>query len=80
MIELHRLNNIKILINSDLIECVEETPDTVITLITGNKYVVQEKFDDILDKIIKFRKKVGAIYLGHYKTSIKENNNKESEK
>ena len=42
MIEVTRLNDTKLLINSDLIELVEETPDTVITLTTGRKLIVRK--------------------------------------
>jgi len=67
VIELHRIDDTKILINSDLIECVEEIPDTIITLITGNKYIVREKFKEILEKIIEFRKKASVVSVQQYK-------------
>ena len=41
MIELTKLNNQKIVINCDLIEYVEAVPDTVVTLTTGNRFVVK---------------------------------------
>jgi flagellar protein FlbD len=68
VIELHRIDDTKILINSDLIECVEEIPDTIITLITGNKYIVREKFKEILEKIIEFRKKASVVSVQQYKS------------
>mgnify|MGYP000762690076 CR=1 FL=1 len=43
MIEVTRINGTKIMINSDIIEMMEETPDTVITLTNGHKYIVSEK-------------------------------------
>ncbi|MDD3777174.1 MAG: flagellar FlbD family protein [Actinomycetota bacterium] len=58
MIELHRLDDTKILINSDLIESVEEIPDTVITLTNGNKYIVREKIAQILGEIVKFKQRI----------------------
>ncbi|MCR2042766.1 flagellar FlbD family protein [Anaerosalibacter massiliensis] len=57
MIKVKRLNGKEFVINSDLIEFVEETPDTVITLTTGRKVVVQEPIDDIIDKVIAFKSK-----------------------
>lgn len=42
MIEVTKLNGTKLLINSNLIEIVEETPDTVLTLTDGKKYIVKE--------------------------------------
>jgi len=58
MIELHRLDDTKILINTDLIENVEETPDTVITLTNGNKYIVKEKIGEIVLEIMDFKSNV----------------------
>lgn len=57
MIKVKRLNGKEFVINSDLIEFVEETPDTVITLTTGRKVVVQEPIDNIIDKVIAFKSK-----------------------
>lgn len=58
MIHLTRLNNSSITINSDLIKFVEQSPDTVITLINGEKILVRESADDILDRIVEFRRQV----------------------
>ncbi len=44
------------LINSDLIELVEETPDTVITMTDGKKYLVSERSQVILERIIAFKR------------------------
>ena len=62
MIELTKLNNQKIVINSDLIEYVEAVPDTTITLTTGNRFVVKESVDELVDKVIGFRQKFN-LYL-----------------
>lgn len=62
MIELTKLNNQKIVINSDLIEYVEAVPDTTITLTTGNKFVVRETVDELVDKVVGFRQKFN-LYL-----------------
>ncbi len=55
MILLKKINSAPIAVNSDLIEFVEETPDTVITLVNGDKVVVLERMVEIIDKIIEFR-------------------------
>lgn len=47
LIELTKLNDDKVLINSDLIEIVETTPDTVVTLNTGRKFIVKESRQEI---------------------------------
>ncbi len=58
MIELTRLNNSLIMINSDLIETVEENPDTVVTLTTGKKYVVKESRQDIRNLVISYKQNI----------------------
>lgn len=58
MIQLTRLNNTTISINSDLIKLVEQSPDTVITLLNGEKILVRETAEQILDRIVQFRRRV----------------------
>lgn len=59
MIELTKMNESKFTINADIIECIEETPDTVITLTTGKKIIVKESMKEIKDLVISYKK---AIY------------------
>ena len=58
MIQLTRLNNHPLMVNSDLIKFVEIAPDTVLTLVTGEKIVVLETSDQVLEKIIEFRRTI----------------------
>jgi flagellar protein FlbD len=58
MVELTRLNNKKIYINSDLIEFIEQTPDTVITLISGNKIVVAESIEEVVEKVVQYKRRI----------------------
>lgn len=58
MIEVTRLNGTKILINPDLIEFVEETPDTVITFTTGRKIIVKESRQNIKNLVKSYRKDI----------------------
>ena len=58
MIKLTRLDKSEFYLNPDLIEIVEETPDTVITLINGNHFLVLEKLRTITDRIISFKAKI----------------------
>lgn len=60
MIQLTRLNNHPIVVNSDLIKFVENAPDTVITLVTGEKIVVLENGDEVLERIVEFRRQILA--------------------
>ena len=65
MIQLTRLNNQPLVVNSDLIKFVEQAPDTVITLVTGEKIVVRENVPQILDRIVQFRRAVlNGIFPG----------------
>ena len=58
MIQLTRLNNQSIMVNSDLIKFVEQSPDTLITLITGEKIVVRESVETVVAHILEFRRAV----------------------
>lgn len=59
MIEVHRLNGESFLLNSDMIETIDITPDTVVRLLNGHRYVVRDKIGDIYKKIVAFRKMAG---------------------
>jgi flagellar protein FlbD len=61
MITLTRLSGSVFILNSDLIERIDSTPDTVITLIDGKKYVVSESLDDIIDAVRDYRSQVVAF-------------------
>ena len=56
MIKLTRLNNTEILLNPDLIEHVELTTDTVVTLTNGSSFVVREDSEQILQRIVDFKR------------------------
>jgi flagellar protein FlbD len=58
MIQLTRLNSQPLMVNSDLIKFVEQSPDTLVTLVNGEKIVVRESTTDILVRIIQFRRSV----------------------
>lgn len=58
MIQLTRLNNNPLAVNSDLIKFVEQAPDTVITLVTGEKIVVRESAQEVLDRVVQYRRRV----------------------
>jgi len=61
MINVTRLNDKVFTINSDLIEMMEETPDTVITLTGGNKFVVSESIEVLIERIVEFRRRCQPI-------------------
>lgn len=66
MIKVTRLNQSEVYINPDLMEFMEETPDTVITLTTGIRIVVEESAQDVIARIIKYRRQyyLDRPYLG----------------
>ncbi|WP_089862087.1 flagellar FlbD family protein [Halanaerobium salsuginis] len=60
MIKLTRMDEREFVLNADLIEEVQETPDTVITLTNGKKLLVKDSADDIINKVIVYRRKIVA--------------------
>lgn len=56
MIEVTKINGIPVLINPDLIEFVEETPDTVVSFTTGKKIIVKESRQDIKNLVILYKR------------------------
>ena len=66
MIRLTRLNSHALTINSDLIKFIENAPDTVLTLTSGEKIVVRESTEEVLSRIIAFRRTVltGLLAVG----------------
>ena len=57
MIQLHRLNGKEFLLNCDQIKFVESTPDTVVTLVQDEKFMVKESPAEVIQKIIDYKKK-----------------------
>ena len=60
MIQLTRINHLPLVLNSDLIEHLESTPDTVISLTTGQKMVVRETVEEVVRRVIEFRRLIQA--------------------
>lgn len=59
MIKLQLINGTEIVLNSDLIEFMEETPDTIISLSNGKKMIVKESVPEIVDRVVEFRRQIG---------------------
>jgi flagellar protein FlbD len=71
MIELTRLNGQRLFVNCDLLKSAEASPDTVLTLLTGDKIVVRESCEDVMARTVSFRARIlreawpdGAAALG----------------
>jgi flagellar protein FlbD len=58
LIQLTRLNHVPLIVNADLIEHVEVTPDTVVALTTGQKFLVLESADEVVERVIQFRRTI----------------------
>ncbi len=62
MIELTKLNDMKFIVNAEIIEFVEETPDTVISLTTGKKILVKESGQQVIDAVISYKRSIYSNY------------------
>ena len=60
MIKVTRLNGAAFIVNAELIETVEACPDTVLSLATGNRVVVREPVEDVIARVIEYRRKVNS--------------------
>jgi flagellar protein FlbD len=60
VIKVTRINDAELVINADLIEFVEPTPDTMITLTTGKKIMVRESTDEIIRRVAEFKQRASA--------------------
>ncbi len=63
MIVVTRLNGPQFAVNPDLILRVDSTPDTILTLIDGTKYIVSESIAEVNDRIVDYRARVVARSL-----------------
>jgi len=58
MIKLKRINEKEFVLNAEYIEFVESTPDTIISLTTGKKIVVKESVDEVIEKVIEYKRRI----------------------
>ncbi|MFO7154263.1 MAG: flagellar FlbD family protein [Caldicoprobacter oshimai] len=65
MIRVTRLNGEEFYINPDLIQYIEKTPDTVITLTNDRKVVVREEIEEIIERIIAFKQRIYGFTQGN---------------
>jgi len=78
MIQLTRLNHVPLIVNSDLIEHVEVTPDTVVALTTGQKFLVLESAEEVVEKVIQFRRAIMGSADCPLKIGTTQENGRES--
>jgi flagellar protein FlbD len=58
MIKVTRLNGSEMIINADLIETVEATPDTVLTTTTDHKWVIKESPEELLERVVAYKREI----------------------
>ena len=58
MVTLTKLNDALVVVNSDLIEFIEALPDTIVTLTTGQKIMVKETVEEIVEKVTDYKRSI----------------------
>ncbi|OPX44583.1 flagellar protein FlbD [Ruminiclostridium hungatei] len=61
MIRLTKLNRSSFVLNCELIETIESTPDTVISTVNGKKYVVTESVEEVVDRVLQYKGRIAGI-------------------
>ncbi len=64
MIKVTRLNGKEFVVNAELIQFLEETPDTVITLMSHEKIVVKESVDDVIQRVVQYARSIRTLPSG----------------
>ena len=57
MIKITRLNGTVLVVNADMIEFLEATPDTIVTLTDGRKLIAKESVDEVVEKVVEYKKR-----------------------
>ncbi len=73
MIKVTRLDNSNLVINANMIESVETTPDTVVNLLTGKKIVVKESVEEIIDRMVDYLRRTGLQRIVTPQEELKKN-------
>jgi len=60
MIKLHKLNGSEVVVNAELIESLEPGQETVVSLATGNRFIVRESADEVTQKVLEYRRQVNV--------------------
>jgi flagellar protein FlbD len=72
MILLTKINGQQMVLNCDLIEYIEETPDTVITLTNNDKVLVRDRMVEIIGMVVAYRRKVAGLVEADYARRLAE--------
>ncbi|MGB4781783.1 flagellar FlbD family protein [Candidatus Methylomirabilis sp.] len=60
MVKLSRINGAEVMVNAELIETVEATPDTIVALTTGKRLMVVETIDQVVEKVMAYRRSIAT--------------------
>ena len=63
MITVTKLNGKQLIVNAELIEMIEETPDTIVTLLNGHKLIVKESSTELVDMMLNYKRKIFTKYI-----------------
>ena len=63
MIKLTKLNDDIFFLNAELVKTVEETPDTVITITNGNKYIVKESAEVVIERVVQYKRSIFTKFM-----------------
>jgi len=63
LIKLTRLNGTEFILNCEQIKCIEETPDSIVTLLSGEKFIVSEDSNLIIERVVEYSKGLRAFAL-----------------
>jgi len=58
MVHLTRINDTHFVINAEMIELVESSPDTIVSLTTGHKYLVKDTVDEVIAKVVEYKQSI----------------------
>ena len=58
MVKVTKINGAQLVINAELVELIEFTPDTIVTLTTGKKIILKDGVDDLIRRIVEYRRRV----------------------
>ncbi|MFH0920094.1 MAG: flagellar FlbD family protein [Fibrobacterota bacterium] len=58
MVKVTRINGTQLVINAELVELIEFTPDTIVTLTTGKKVILKDNVDDLIRRIVEYKRTV----------------------
>ena len=72
MILLTKINKASITVNADLIQYIEETPDTVLTMTNGEKVVVVDSMASIIQQIVQYRRLISGLINAEYERQLKQ--------